>query len=110
MEPIQWNCIIAHGITAFSYFGIPTLIGVFFAKTKATIPSKFWVAFLLSGGFVLFCGFHHLLAVFEPYMAVSLLHLCVLDLMAFISLSALIYLMPTADQIVEAIARYEEDN
>ncbi len=110
MEPIQWNCIIAHGITAFSYFGIPTLIGVFFAKTKANIPSKFWVAFLLSGGFVLFCGFHHLLAVFEPYMAVSLLHLCVLDLMAFISLSALLYLMPTAYQIVEAIAKYQEDN
>ncbi|MHC5671723.1 sensor domain-containing diguanylate cyclase [Nostoc sp.] len=109
MEFIQWNCIIAHGITAFSYFGIPTLIGVFFVKTKATIPSKFWVAFLLSGGFVLFCGFHHLLAVFEPYMAVSLLHLCVLDLMAFISLSALLYLMPTAYQIVEAIAKYQED-
>ncbi|MBN3896223.1 MAG: diguanylate cyclase [Nostoc sp.] len=109
MEPIYWNCIIAHGITAFSYFGIPIVIGVFFAKTKATIPSKFWLAFFLSGGFVLFCGFHHLLAVFEPHSAVSLLHLGVLDLMAFISLSALLYLMPTAYQIVEAIARYEED-
>lgn len=109
MEPIQWNCIIAHSITAFSYFGIPTLIGVFFTKTKANIPSKFWVAFFLSGGFVLFCGFHHLLAVFEPYMTVSLLHLCVLDLMAFISLSTLLYLMPTVYQIVEAIAKYQED-
>ncbi|MHC5935005.1 diguanylate cyclase [Nostoc sp.] len=110
MEPIQWNCMIAHGITAFSYFGIPTVIGVFFAKTKATIPSKFWPAFFLSGGFVLFCGFHHFLAIFEPHMAVSLLYLGVLDLMAFISLFALLYLMPTAYQIVEAIARYQEDN
>ncbi|MEH1890973.1 MAG: diguanylate cyclase [Nostoc sp.] len=109
MEFIYWNCIIAHGITAFSYFGIPTVIGVCFAKTKATIPSKFWLAFLLSGGFVLFCGFHHLLAVFEPHQAVSLLHLCVLDLMAFISLSALLSLIPTAYQIVEAIARYQEE-
>ncbi|MEH2410372.1 sensor domain-containing diguanylate cyclase [Nostoc sp.] len=110
MEPIQWNWMIAHGITAFSYFGIPTVIGVFFAKTKTTIPSKFWLAFFLSGGFVLFCGFHHLLAVFEPHSPVSLLHLGVLDVMAFISLSALLYLMPTAYQIVEAIARYQEDN
>ncbi|MEH2165870.1 MAG: diguanylate cyclase [Nostoc sp.] len=110
MEFIYWNCIIAHGITAFSYFGIPTVIGVFFAKTKATIPSKFWLAFLLSGGFVLFCGFHHLLAVFEPHKAVSLLHLSILDLMAFISLSALLYLIPTAYQILEAIARYQEDS
>ncbi|MDF5735513.1 MULTISPECIES: diguanylate cyclase [unclassified Nostoc] len=109
MEPIQWNWIIAHGITAFSYFGIPTIIGVFFAKTKATIPSKFWLAFFLSGGFILLCGFHHLLAVFEPHMAVSLLHLGLLDLMAFISLSALLYLMPTAYQIVEAIGKYQED-
>ncbi|MEH2317803.1 sensor domain-containing diguanylate cyclase [Nostoc sp.] len=110
MEPIQWNWMIAHGITAFSYFGIPTVIGVFFTKTKTTIPSKFWLAFFLSGGFVLFCGFHHLLAVFEPHSPVSLLHLGVLDVMAFISLSALLYLMPTAYQIVEAIARYQEDN
>ncbi|MEH1908414.1 MAG: diguanylate cyclase [Nostoc sp.] len=110
MELIQWNCMIAHGITAFSYFGIPTVIGVFFAKTKATIPSKFWPAFFLSGGFVLFCGFHHFLAIFEPQMAVSLFHLGVLDLMALISLFALLYLMPTAYQIVEAIARYQEDN
>ncbi|MGF1933341.1 MAG: diguanylate cyclase [Nostoc sp. ChiQUE02] len=109
MESIYWNCIIAHGITAFSYFGIPTVIGVFFAKTKATIPSKFWLAFFLSGGFVLFCGFHHFLAIFEPHMTVSLLHLGVLDLMAFVSLSALFYLTPTAYQIVEAIARYQED-
>ncbi|MDZ7951794.1 diguanylate cyclase [Nostoc sp. DedQUE09] len=109
MEPIYWNCIIAHSITAFSYFGIPIVIGICFAKTKATIPSKFWVAFLLSGGFVLFCGFHHFLAIFEPYMAVSLLHLGVLDVMAFISLSTLLYLMPTAYQIVKAIARYQED-
>ncbi|WP_445631534.1 diguanylate cyclase [Nostoc sp. DSM 114167] len=109
MEPISWNCIIAHSITAFSYFGIPIIIGVFFAKTKATIPPKFWLAFFLSGGFVLFCGFHHLLTIFEPHMAVSLLHLGVLDVMAFISLSALLYLMPTAYQIVEAIARYQED-
>ncbi|WP_448267156.1 diguanylate cyclase [Nostoc sp. DSM 114159] len=109
MEPIYWNCIIAHSITAFSYFGIPIIIGVFFAKTKATIPPKFWLAFFLSGGFVLFCGFHHLLTIFEPHMAVSLLHLGVLDVMAFISLSALLYLMPTAYQIVEAIARYQED-
>lgn len=109
MEPIYWNCIIAHSITAFSYFGIPIVIGVFFSKTKATIPPKFWLAFFLSGGFVLFCGFHHFLAIFEPYMAVSLLHLGVLDVMAFISLSALLYLMPTAYQIVEAIARYQED-
>ncbi|MEH2085641.1 sensor domain-containing diguanylate cyclase [Nostoc sp.] len=109
MEPIYWNCIIAHSITAFSYFGIPIIIGVFFAKTKATIPSKFWLAFFLSGGFVLFCGFHHFLAIFEPYMAVSLLHLGVLDVMAFISLSALLYLMPTAYQIVEAIAKSQED-
>jgi diguanylate cyclase (GGDEF)-like protein len=109
MEPIYWNCIIAHGITAFSYFGIPTVIGVFFAKTKATIPSKFWLAFFLSGGFVLSCGFHHLLAVFEPHSSVSLLHLGVLDVMAFVSLSALIYLMPTAYQIVEAIAKSQED-
>ncbi|MEH2458863.1 diguanylate cyclase [Nostoc sp.] len=110
MEPIQWNWMIAHGITAFSYFGIPTVIGVFFAKTKTTIPSKFWLAFFLSGGFVLFCGFHHLMAVFEPYSPVSLLHLAVLDVMAFISLSTLLYLMPTAYQIIEAIARYQEDN
>ncbi|WP_442942018.1 diguanylate cyclase [Nostoc sp.] len=109
MEPIYWNCIIAHSITAFSYFGIPIIIGVFFAKTKATIPPKFWLAFFLSGGFVLVCGFHHLLAIFEPYMAVSLLHLGVLDVMAFISLSTLLYLMPTAYQIVETIARYQED-
>ncbi|MEH2111179.1 PAS domain-containing protein [Nostoc sp.] len=109
MEPIYWNCIIAHGITAFSYFGIPTVIGVFFTKTKATIPSKFWLAFFLSGGFVLFCGFHHLLAIFEPYSAVSLLHLGVLDVMAFISLSALLYLTPTAYEIVEAIAKSQED-
>ncbi|MEH2293539.1 diguanylate cyclase [Nostoc sp.] len=110
MEPIQWNCMIAHGITAFSYFGIPTVIGVFFAKTKTTIPSKFWLAFFLSGAFVLFCGFHHLLAVFEPHSPVSLLHLGILDVMAFISLSALLYLMPTAYQIIEAIARYQENN
>jgi diguanylate cyclase (GGDEF)-like protein len=110
MQPIHWNCIIAHGITAFSYFGIPTIIGVFFAKTRATIPSKFRLAFFLSGGFVLFCGFHHLLAVFEPHSAVSLLHLAVLDLMAFISLSALICLMPTAYQILEAIAKSQEDS
>ncbi|MBE8992109.1 diguanylate cyclase [Nostoc sp. LEGE 12450] len=109
MQPIYWNCIIAHSITAFSYFGIPILIGVFFAKTKATIPSKFWLAFLLSGGFVLLCGFHHLLAIFEKHLAVSLLHLVVLDVMAFVSLSALLYLMPTAYQIVEAIAKYQED-
>ncbi|MCW5314687.1 diguanylate cyclase [Nostoc sp. KVJ3] len=109
MEPIHWNCTIAHGITAFSYFGIPILIGVFFAKTKATIPSKFWLAFFLSGGFVLFCGFHHLLAVFDTHSAVSLLHLVVLDLMAFVSLCALLSLMPTAYQIVEAIAKYQED-
>ena len=109
MEPIYWNCIIAHSITAFSYFGIPTVIGVFFAKTKATIPSKFWLAFFLSGGFVLFCGFHHLLAIFEPHVAVSLLHLGVLDVMAFVSLSALLCLMPTAYQILEVIARYQED-
>ncbi|MFN6529403.1 GGDEF domain-containing protein [Nostoc sp. ChiSLP03a] len=109
MEPIYWNCIIAHSITAFSYFGIPIVIGVFFAKTKATIPPKFWLAFFLSGGFVLFCGFHHLLAIFEPHIAVSLLHSGVLDLMAFVSLSALFYLMPTAYQILEAIARYQED-
>jgi diguanylate cyclase (GGDEF)-like protein len=109
MEPIYWHCIIAHGITAFSYFGIPVLIGVFFAKTKATIPSKFWLAFLLSGGFVLFCGFHHFLAIFETHSAVSRLHLVVLDVMAFVSLSALLYLMPTAYQIVEAIAKYQED-
>jgi PAS domain-containing protein len=109
MEPIYWNCIIAHGITAFSYFGIPILIGVFFAKTKATIPSKFWLAFLLSGGFVLFCGFYHLLVIFEPHSPVSLLHLGVLDVMAFISLSTLLYLIPTADQILEAIAKSQED-
>jgi diguanylate cyclase (GGDEF)-like protein len=110
MEPNYWHCIIAHGITAFSYFGIPILIGLFFAKTKATIPSKFWLAFLLSGGFVLFCGFHHFLAVFETHSPVSRLHLVVLDVMAFVSLSALLYLMPTAYQIVEAIAQYQEDS
>ncbi|MCC5610631.1 diguanylate cyclase [Nostoc sp. CHAB 5834] len=110
MEPIYWNCIIAHGITAFSYFGIPILIGVFFAKTKATIPNKFWLAFLLSGGFVLFCGFHHFLAIFEPHIAVSLLHLGVLNLMAVISFCALLYLMPTAYQILEAIAKFQEDS
>ncbi|ODH00554.1 diguanylate cyclase [Nostoc sp. KVJ20] len=109
MEPIYWNSIIAHGITAFSYFGIPIVIGVFFAKTKATIPSKFWLAFFLSGGFVLFCGFHHFLAIFEPHSAVSLLHLGVLDVMAFISLSALLYLTPTAYQVVKAIAKSQED-
>ncbi len=109
MEPIYWNCIIAHSITAFSYFGIPIVIGVFFAKTKTTIPSKFWLAFFLSGGFVLFCGFHHFLAIFEPSMAVSLLHLGVLDVMAFISFSALLYLMPTAYQVVKAIAKSQED-
>ncbi|MHC5766320.1 sensor domain-containing diguanylate cyclase [Nostoc sp.] len=109
MEPIYWNCIIAHSITAFSYFGIPIVIGVFFAKTKTTIPSKFWLAFFLSGGFVLFCGFHHFLMIFEPHSPVSLLHLGVLDVMAFISLSALLYLMPTAYQVVKAIAKSQED-
>ncbi|QLE50525.1 diguanylate cyclase [Nostoc sp. C057] len=109
MQSIYWNCIIAHSITAFSCFGIPVLIGVFFAKTKATIPSKFWLAFLLSGGFVLLCGFHHFLAIFETHSAISLLQLVVLDVMAFVSLSALLYLMPTAYQIVEAIAKYQED-
>jgi PAS domain-containing protein len=109
MEPIYWNCIIAHGITAFSYFGIPIVIGVIFAKTKATIPSKFWLAFFLSGGFILFCGFHHFLAIFESHMAVSLLHLGVLDLMALVSLCALLYLVPTAYQILEAIAKSQED-
>ncbi|MEH1839228.1 MAG: diguanylate cyclase [Nostoc sp.] len=109
MEPIYWNCIIAHGITAFSYFGIPIVIGVFFAKTKVTIPFKFWLAFFLSGGFLLFCGFHHFLAIFESHIAVSLLHLGVLDLMALISLCALLYLMPTAYQILDAIAKSQED-
>jgi diguanylate cyclase (GGDEF)-like protein len=109
MQSIYWNCIIAHSITAFSSFGIPILTGVFFAKTKATIPSKFWLAFFLSGGFVLFCGFHHLLAIFETHSAVSLLHLVVLDVMAFVSISALLCLMPTAYQILEAIAKYQED-
>ncbi|MBN3908658.1 MAG: diguanylate cyclase [Nostoc sp. NMS1] len=109
MQPIYWNCIIAHGITAFSYFGIPILTGVFFAKTKATIPSKFRPAFFLSGGFVLVCGFHHLLTIFETHSAVSLLHLVVLDVMAFVSISALLYLMPTAYQILEAIAKSQED-
>ncbi|MEH1875012.1 diguanylate cyclase domain-containing protein [Nostoc sp.] len=109
MEPIYWNCIIAHGITAFSSFGIPIVIGVFFAKTKVTISSKFWLAFFLSGAFVLFCGFDHFLAMFESQMAVSLLHLGVLDIMAFISLCALLYLMPTTYQIIEAIAKSQED-
>ncbi|MEH2137586.1 diguanylate cyclase [Nostoc sp.] len=109
MEPIYWNCIIAHGITAFSYFGIPILIGIFFAKTKATIPSKFWPAFLLSGGFVIFCGFHHLLAVFELDSAVSLLYLGVLDVMAFVSLCVLLCLIPSAYQILEAIAKSQEN-
>jgi diguanylate cyclase (GGDEF)-like protein len=109
MEPNYWHCIIAHGITAFSYLGIPILTGVFFAKTKATIPSKFRPAFFLSGGFVLFCGFHHLLAIFETHSAVSLLHLVVLDVMAFVSISAFLCLIPTAYQILEAIAKYQED-
>jgi diguanylate cyclase (GGDEF)-like protein len=109
MEPIYWNCIIAHGITAFSYFGTPIVIGIFFAKTKATIPSKFRRAFLLSGGFVLFGGFYHFLAIFEPHMTVSLLHLGVLNFMAFVSFFALLYLMPTAYQIVEAIAKSQQD-
>jgi diguanylate cyclase (GGDEF)-like protein len=109
MEPIYWNCIIAHGITAFSYFGIPIVIGIFFAKTKATIPSKFRRAFLLSGGFVLFGGLYHFLAIFEPHMTVSLLHLGVLNFMAFVSFFALLYLMPTAYQIVEAIAKSQQD-
>ncbi|MEH1806831.1 MAG: diguanylate cyclase [Nostoc sp.] len=39
----------------------------------------------------------------------SLLHLGVLDVMAFISLSALLYLMPTAYQVVKAIAKSQED-
>ncbi|WP_409881995.1 diguanylate cyclase [Nostoc sp. DedQUE02] len=59
---------------------------------------------------MLFCGFHHLLAVFEPHSAMSLLHLAVLDLTAFISLSALICLMPTAYQILEAIAKSQENS
>ncbi|MBR8839308.1 MAG: diguanylate cyclase [Stigonema ocellatum SAG 48.90 = DSM 106950] len=109
MEAIYWNCVIAHGITSFSYFGIPIVIGVFFGKTKATIPSKFWLALLLSGGFIVSCGFHHLLAVFDPHPAVSLLHLGVLDVMSFISLSALLCLIPTAYEIVEIIARYQEN-
>ncbi|MHC5597396.1 MAG: diguanylate cyclase [Nostoc sp.] len=109
MEVIYWNCIIAHGITTFSYFGIPIVIAVLFNKTKTTIPSKFWLSFFLSGGFILSCGFHHLLAIFEPHSAVSLLHLGVLDIMAFISLSALLYLIPTTDQILKAIAKYQED-
>ncbi|MEH1885938.1 diguanylate cyclase [Nostoc sp.] len=109
MEPIYWNCIIGHGITAFSYFGIPILVGIFFAKTKVTIPSKFWPAFLLSGGFVIFCGFHHFLAAFEPDSAVSLLYLGVLDVMAFVSLCVLLCLIPTAYQILEAIAKSQEN-
>lgn len=109
MEIIYWNCIIAHGITAFSYFGIPIVIAALFSKTKATIPSKFWLAFFLSGAFVLFCGFHHFLAIFEQHMPVSSLHLGILDIMAFISLSTLLWLMPTAYQIVEVIAKFQED-
>ncbi|MBE9104634.1 diguanylate cyclase [Nostoc cf. edaphicum LEGE 07299] len=110
MQLFHWNCIIAHGITAFSYFGIPTIIGVFFAKTRATISSKFRLAFFLSGAFILFCGLHHLLAVFEPHSAVSLLHLAVLDLTAFISLCALLCLMPTAFQVLEAIAISQQNS
>ncbi|MBN3923009.1 diguanylate cyclase [Nostoc sp. NMS4] len=109
MEIIYWNCIIAHGITAFSYFGIPIVIAVLFNKTKTTIPEKFWLAFFLSGGFILSCGFHHFLAIFEPHSAVSLLHLGVLDIMAFISLSALLCLITTADQILEALTKSQEN-
>lgn len=109
MEVIYWNYIIAHGITAFSYLGIPIVIAVLFGRTKANVPSQFWLAFFLSGTFILFCGFHHLLAIFEPHMPVSLLHLGVLDIMAFISISTLIWLMPTAYQIVEVIAKFQED-
>ncbi|MEH2043871.1 diguanylate cyclase domain-containing protein [Nostoc sp.] len=109
MQPIYWNCIIAHSITAFSYFGISIVIGIFFAKIKATIPSKYKLAFFSLSGFVLFRGFHHLLAIFKPHVPVSLLHLAVLDLIAFISLAALVYLMPTGYQIVGAIAKSQED-
>ncbi|BAY70501.1 diguanylate cyclase domain-containing protein [Anabaena sp. FACHB-709] len=109
MKIIYWNFIIAHGITAFSYFGIPIVIAVLFGKTKATVPSKFWLAFFLSGAFVLFCGFHHFLAIFEQHMPVSSLHLGILNIMAFISLSTLLCLMPTAYQIVELIAKFQGD-
>ncbi|MEH2145201.1 diguanylate cyclase [Nostoc sp.] len=109
MQPFYWNCVIAHGITAFADFAIPTVVGVFFAKTRATIPSKFRLAFFLSGGLVLLYGFHNLLEIFEPHLTVLLLHLGVLDLIAFISLSGLLCLMPTVYQIIEAIAKYQED-
>lgn len=109
MEVIYWNYIIAHGITGFSYFGIPIVIAVLFSKTRATVPSKFWLAFFLSGAFILFCGFHHFLEVFEPHTPVSSLHLGVIDIMAFISLSTLLWMMPTAYQIVEVIAKFQED-
>ncbi|HIK05556.1 MAG TPA: diguanylate cyclase [Trichormus sp. M33_DOE_039] len=109
MEVIYWNYIIAHGITGFSYFGMPIVIAVLFSKTKATVPSKFWLAFFLSGAFILFCGFHHFLEVFEPHTPVSSLHLGVIDIMAFISLSTLLWMMPTAYQIVEVIAKFQED-
>jgi diguanylate cyclase (GGDEF)-like protein len=109
MEAILSNWAIAHSVTAFSYFGIPIIIGYFFSKTKAIIPKKFWLAVFLSAGFILTCGIHHLLAVFEPHQTVGILHLAVIDLMAFVSFSALLCLMPTAYQIVEAIAKYQED-
>jgi diguanylate cyclase (GGDEF)-like protein len=108
MEITYWNCIIAHGITAFSYLGIPIVIAALFSKTKATIPSKYWLAFFLSGAFIFFCGFHHFLAMFEQHMPISLLHVGVIDIMAFISLSTLLWLMPTAYQIVEVVAKFQE--
>ncbi|MEJ1931645.1 diguanylate cyclase, partial [Nostoc sp. NIES-2111] len=98
-----------HGITAFSYFGIPIVLAILFAKTKASVPSKFWLAFFLSGAFILFCGLHHFLAIFEPHSQISWLHLSVINIMAFISLSTLLWLMPTAYQLVELIKKVKED-
>jgi diguanylate cyclase (GGDEF)-like protein len=110
MEIIYWNYIIAHSITAFSYLGIPLVIAILFARTKASVPSKFWLAFFLSGVFILFCGFHHFLAIFEPHRSLSWLHLSVINIMAFISFSTLVWLMPTAYQIVEVISKFQQDS
>ncbi|BCL34859.1 diguanylate cyclase [Nostoc sp. MS1] len=109
MEIIYWNYRIAHGITAFSYFGIPIVIAILFARTKATVPSKFWLAFFLSGAFILFCGLHHFLAIFEPHNPVSWVHLSVLNIMAFISLSTLLWLIPTLYQIIEVISKFQKN-
>ena len=56
--------IIAHGITAISYFSIPGML-VYLAKKRPDIPlrGQFW----LFGAFILLCGTGHALAIVDLY-------------------------------------------